>query len=125
MALWAEFVDGAYTTRSANIDTEALFNLYKETLDNASNPKKKSLIGTPGLTSQTTVIVSGGIGVSPGCRGMFSHDGRTFAMVAQVLFDLTLTGSGPTLAITTANRGTVTDDGLPVFWAAGSFSVIS
>jgi len=119
--LWQAFVGPSYTTRSANLDTEATFNLYPETIESKDNPKKSYLIGTPGLTSLGTwnPSPSGGVGLSPACRGMFSQDGRTFAVVTATLYELTLTGSGPTLAVSTVSRGAIlTDDGLPVFFAS-------
>jgi hypothetical protein len=120
MALWPQFVDGSYTTRSANIDAEATLNLYKETVDSASNPKKAYLIGTPGITYKQTafILASGGTGLSPGCRGLWTQNGRTFGVFADTLNELTLTGTGATLAMTVTSRGSVGQDGLPVFFAS-------
>ncbi len=113
MPLWPQFCAGAYTMRSANIDTEACINLFPETVESKANAKKSVLYGTPGLTRLTTVT-------DTICRGMFSHDGRTFAVMGSSLYELTLSGSQSTLvAIATlrGSSGALGTDGLPCFFA--------
>lgn len=111
--LWSQFCGGAYTMRSPNIDTEALVNLFPETVDSAANPKKVTLYGTPGLTRLTTVVDTVG-------RGMFSHNGRHFTVIGATLYELTLAGSGSSLTVTATNRGTMANDGKPVFFASNA-----
>ena len=111
MPLWPQFCGGAYTTRSANLDSESCINLFFESLDSSTNPKKGVLYGTPGLIPLVTVT-------DTICRGMFSHNGRHFAVVGSTLYELTLTGSGPTMTATATNRGSVTTDGRPVYFAS-------
>lgn len=108
--LWPQFCAGAYKDRSQNMDAEACINLFPGSLDSAANPKKVALYGTPGLIPLVTVS-------DTICRGKFSHDGRHFAVVGPTLYELTLSGSGPTMTATATSRGTMTSDGTPVYFA--------
>ena len=111
MPLWSAFVGPSYTMRSPNLDTEATINLFAETIESAGNAKRSTLYGTPGLLSVGSVATAR-------CRGMFSQETRTFAVIGATLYELTLSGSGLTLVVVTTSRGTIVDDGLPVFFAS-------
>lgn len=101
MALWKPFIGGEATARSGNIDTEALINLYRQTTASDVNAKQAALYGTPGLKLLFTVADSV-------CRGMWSADGRTFAVVGPTLYELNLTTN------TAVSRGAIVNDGQPV-----------
>ena len=110
---WPGFTDGAYTMRSAAIDNEACINLYPETVDSQSSPKRAVLYGTPGLFSQVTAADA----IS---RGMFSQDGRHFTVIGATLYELTITGSAPagTLVVQLTSRGTVANNSSLVYFAS-------
>jgi len=103
--LWNQFIGGSFQSRSPTLDAEATINLMSVTIDSASNAKKSMLLGTPGLRRLFSVATES-------CRGMFSQDGRTFAVVGATLYELDLT------ADTATTLGTVADDELPVSFAS-------
>lgn len=110
--LWPDFIGGSNMVRSQNMDLEATINLYQETIGGTGNAKQKVLYGTPGLVPQITAgtIV---------CRGMFSQDGRTFAVIGNILYELTIVPP-PAYPNVTAltNRGTLANDGSKVYFAS-------
>lgn len=108
---WNKFCSGAYQARALHIDAEACINLFPETLTASVNEKKTVLYGTPGLRLLATAAQTIG-------RGQFTQDGRTFTVIGTVLYELTLTGAGPTVAVSVTARGSVATDGLPVFFAS-------
>lgn len=110
MALWSAFCAGAYTHRSANLDAEACINLFPETRMSPANAKQTVLVGTPGLRGLVTVT-------DTVTRGLFQQDGRVFWVVGPSLYEITLSGAGATLVAVALLRGTVANDGLPVFFA--------
>ena len=75
------------------------------TIDSASNAKKSMLLGTPGLRRLLSVGTTQ-------CRGLFSEDGRTWAVIGAGLYELDLTAN------TATSRGPIADDGLPVSFAS-------
>lgn len=103
--LFPALVGPSYTLRSRNIDAEAAINLFVETVASAGNAKKSTLIGTPGLKYFLTIP-------HLRCRGFFSEDGRTFVVVGTQLWEINVDGA------TAVIRGSVPDDGLPVFFAS-------
>jgi len=105
MPVWSQFCGGSYQSRSPTLDCEQTVNLYPATVESQTNSKQKSLIGTPGLRR----LLSVGTTQS---RGLFSEDGRTWAVIGAVLYELDLT------AKTATSRGTIADDGLPVSFAS-------
>ncbi len=105
MALWKEFLGGEATARSGNLDSEALINLYRHTVASDADAKQAFLYGTPGLKLLMAVDgATGGIG----CRGLWSADGRTFAVVGATFSELHLATH------TATSYGTILNDGAPV-----------
>src|SRR5947207_13814299 len=105
MPAWPQFVSGAYRDRCPLANAEALINLSVAPIDSASSPKKAALRHTPGLkpllsVSQTT------------CRGLFSQDGRTFAVIGDALYELDVP------AATATYRGLIAPDTAPVSFAS-------
>src|SRR5207245_1930980 len=86
MALWSQFVSGTYQSRSPTLDAEQCVNLMPVTIASASNSKKAMLLGTPGLRKLLSVSTTG-------CRGLFSEDHRTWAVIGAVLYELDLTAN--------------------------------
>ena len=111
MPLWSAFCAGAYTARSLNLDNEACINLYPQTIDSTSNAKKSVLYGTPGL-------IDAGCATTTSCRGAFSQDGRSFAVIGATLYELTVSGNGDAATVATVSRGTIVNDSKPVFFAS-------
>jgi len=105
MALWNQFIGGTYQSRSPTLDAESCMNLMPVTIESATNSKKAMLLGTPGLKPFLSVATSP-------CRGMFSEDGRTWAVIGSLLYELDLT------AKTATSRGTIPNDGNPVSFAS-------
>jgi hypothetical protein len=80
-------------------------NLMPITLDSATNAKKGMLLSTPGLKPLLSTATAP-------CRGLFSEDGRTWAVLGPTLYELTLDTP------TATSRGTIPDDGQPVSFAS-------
>ncbi len=102
---WPQFVGGLSTSRSPTMDAEQCTNLYAATVESQTNVKQKVLFSTPGLAPLLEVGTTS-------CRGMFSQDGRTWAAVGALVYELDLTANTATLI------GTIADDGDPVSWAS-------
>lgn len=105
MAFWAGLIGGAYRARSQNIDNEVLVNLYPELTQSASNAKRATLIGTPGLKFNCTAT-------GDGCRGSFSQDSARFTVVGIYVYAWDVTNGTTTLL------GTVLNDGKRVSFAS-------
>jgi hypothetical protein len=101
MPLFSAFTGGSHTERSLAINAERTVNLYRSTVESQGAAKQAYLTGTPGLRPL------GEVGTS-GCRGRFTQDGRTWAVIGATLYEETF---GP---YTSTARGTIVDDGLPV-----------
>lgn len=104
MPLFSAFCGGSNTERSTAIDCEQTINLFRSTVESQGAAKQAYLLGTPGLKALGTVGTSIG-------RGLFTQDGRTWAVVGATLYELTLS---PFVA---TSRGTIVDDGAPVSWS--------
>lgn len=105
MPLWAGFINGSNTERSGTLDAEQTVNWYPHLSASQANAKQAFLYPSPGLKPWLTVT-------DIGCRGLWSMDGRTFAVVGTTLYELDL-------ALTTATvRGTIAADTSPVSWAS-------
>src|ERR1041385_9184981 len=105
MPLWPQFVGGTYTSRSPTMADEACINLFPVTVESQTNAKQKMLLGCPGLKPLFAAA-------TVSCRGMFSEDGRTFAAIGAVLYELDLTAN------TATSRGVIADDQQPVSFAS-------
>lgn len=105
MPLFAEFCGGSNTERSTSIDAEKTVNLFRSTVESQGNAKRAYLIGTPGLSLLGTVGTES-------CRGRFTQDGRTWAVMGNTLYEETF---GPYVG---TSRGTIVDDGSPVSMAS-------
>src|SRR5881396_3096441 len=105
MPAWPQFVSGAYRDRCPLANAEALINLSVATIDSASSPKKAALRHTPGLKPLLSVT-------QQGCRGLWSQDGRTFAVIGDALYELDVP------AATATYRGQIAPDTAPVSFAS-------
>lgn len=105
MPLWPTFIGGSYQTRSPSFAADQCVNLYLETNLQPGDVKQGFLYGTPGLLAQINVSTANS-------RGAFQQDGRAWFVVGTGLYELDVLNSTGTL------RGSVADDGLPVFFAS-------
>lgn len=105
MPLWPNFCGGTYQARSEVIAADQAINVYLETRQVPGSPKQGTFYGTPGLRRLVTVA-------STSCRGWFTQDGRTFAVVGDTLYEVDV-ANGTADVITT-----VLDDGAPVSFAS-------
>ena len=99
--LWPEFVNGAYATRYAIADAEALVNAYVDTINSRSNAKRAFLTGTPGMKVLFTLPTIG-------CRGWWTADGRTLTVYGDTFYEVDITNKLGTA------QGTIPNDGQPV-----------
>jgi hypothetical protein len=110
MALFSAFCGGSNTERSRTLDDEISVNLFPAKVEGQGATKQAWLQGTPGVKPLATVATVGN-------RGIYTQDGRTWTVVGDTLYPLTvdpLTG-----AVTPgAALGTIPDDGHPVSWAS-------
>ncbi len=103
--LWEDFSGGGfYQTRSTVMGADAAINIYTETREVPGSPKQVVMYGTPGLKLEATLATKR-------CRGWFTQDGRTWCVFGNVLYERT----APAVFVA---RGTITDDGLDVFFAS-------
>lgn len=91
------FMDDYYVHNSLTVEAQECTNLYPET-----NKGRASLIGTPGLTAMGSALPKTPI------RGLWSGDGRLFAVANDTLYEVN--GSGTVLA----SRSGLPNDGAPV-----------
>ena len=105
MAVWPSFCSGTYQSRSPTLDAEYAINLFPITIESQANAKQKALMGTPGLRKLFEVS-------SVSCRGIFSEDGVTVAVIGGTVYTFDLTIPSAT------SLGSLTDDGLPVSFAS-------
>jgi hypothetical protein len=103
------FNGGFYEARSSTFSVDTAVNIYKETRQVEGSPKTTTLYGTPGLKLFASVF--GG-----GCRGMFTQDGRTWAVIGSMLYELN------TLLTTWVALGDVGTDGQPVSFSSNGIS---
>jgi len=106
MPFWPQFVGGAYRARSESIAADACINLYPEITESAESVKKSALYGTPGMKLLQMVTTAP-------CRGAFSQDDRSFAVLGDTLYEVNITQ-----ATATAISGTILNDGNPVSFAS-------
>jgi hypothetical protein len=111
VALWQQWCAGAYTTRSPVIDSEACLNLFPETIDAAENPKRVALYGTPGLKTLLTASITS-------CRGTYTINGRTFAVIGTTFGEVNLTLN------TFTSLGSVASDNAPVSMVGGQLNSV-
>ncbi len=105
MPLWDGFIGPSNRARSATIAADQAINIFLETTTISEEIKLKTFYGTPGMKFLMTLATLG-------CRGIFSQDGRTWAVFGAVLYELNL------IARTSSVLGTVPNDGLPVSFAS-------
>lgn len=99
------FCGGTYQTLSPVFAADTAVNVFVETREVPGSAKQITMYGTPGLVSVEDVN-------EHGCRGWFSQDGRTFVVVGGKLYEFN------PIDDTTAEIGTITDDGYPVSFAS-------
>lgn len=104
-SLWQAWCGGFYQALSPVMGADQAVNIYTETRQVEGSPKNIFMFGTPGLKLLTTVATAGN-------RGWFSQDGRTWTVVGNTLYEVDVD------AATTTVRGTITDDGLRVYFAS-------
>src|SRR6185369_996897 len=98
-----------YTSQSPNADCQSTTNWYPELVESKS--PKVVLYPTPG---KRLAYDLGSIGL---VRGMYTLNGRTFAVSGTILWELNADG-------TPSNRGSVLSDGKPVSFAGGPSQVL-
>jgi hypothetical protein len=91
-------------------------NWYVERDEGNGNKARYSLLNTPGLAVWLAIGQNGYTAAGKG-RGIYQTQGRTFAVVGTVLWEIMGLGIAP------ANRGTVANDGQPVSWAANAIQL--
>jgi hypothetical protein len=104
-SIWEQFAGGFYKALVPVMGSDQAVNIYTETRQVPGSPKQIFMFGTPGLKLFATVATQGN-------RGWFSQDGRTFTVVGATLYEVDAD------AATATSRGTIVDDGLPVFYAS-------
>ena len=104
-SLWEAFCGGFYQALAPVMAADQAVNLYTETRQIPGSAKQVFMFGTPGLKFWGSVATQSN-------RGWFSQDGRTFTVVGNTLYEVNVE------LVTTTSRGTITDDGLPVFFAS-------
>lgn len=103
--VFQQFNGGFYQALAPVMAADQAVNIYTETRHVAGSAKQIFTFGTPALKRFTTVATSGN-------RGWFSQDGRTFTVVGGTLYEVNVE------LVTTTSRGSITNDGLPVFFAS-------
>lgn len=103
--LFAGFIGPAYRARSETIAADTLINLYQETTHTPAETKAATYYGTPGTRALVTADTHA-------CRGVFSEDGRTFTVIGANVYEV------DTAVGTLTFRGTIDDDGKPVYFAS-------
>ena len=99
------FVGPSYVSQSLIADAEECINLFVEMLESPGAKARAVLYPAPGITSAVT-----GLSESPG-RGIFFQDGRCFAVLAGVLYEIRED-------FTTVNRGAVVRNTNPATFAS-------
>lgn len=108
MPLWDGFIGPTYQALSSSLDAEEAINIYAEK-SRDGNPKSYTFYGTPGLLNVGTAATLA-------CRGQFNQNGIWLIVIGDTLY--TVDGSVPTALVLTAVSGTITNDGLPVFFCS-------
>lgn len=98
MPLWPNFIGPAYRARSESAAADTLKNLYLEMTEIAEETKSGFFYGTPGLKSLLSTSGSG-------CRGTWSQDGLTIAVIGGTVYQVDF------LALTATSLGTMPNDG--------------
>lgn len=80
--IFPNFVGGSYTSQSVLADAEECINFFVEQMESPGAKARQVLYPTPGLSAFASSITG-----SPG-RGMFAQDGRCFAGVDTVLYEI-------------------------------------
>lgn len=87
MPLWDGFIGGWDKTRASNFNSAKSINVFLESSQDKNNAKGKFLIGTPGLATLCALTPQT-------CRGIFSQNGRTFAVIGARFLEInTITGA--------------------------------
>jgi hypothetical protein len=81
MPLFSAFCAGSNTERSTSMDAEKSVNLYRSTIEQQGSAKQAYLLGTPGRRLLGTVD-------RIGTRGIFTQDGRTWAVIGDQLGEI-------------------------------------
>lgn len=105
MPVLTAFVGGTYQALSPTTAADVAINVYPETRRVEGSQKTRWLLGTPGLKAFAT-------GAGAGCRGWFSEDGRTFAVIGTTLYEVN------TATAVLTSRGTILDNGEPVSFSS-------
>lgn len=103
--LFLQFNGGFYQALAPVMGADQAVNIYTETRQVEGSAKQVFMFGTPGLKLWGSVDTQGN-------RGWFSQDGRTFTVVGNTLYEVNVD------LVTTTSRGTITDDGLSVYFAS-------
>lgn len=96
---YTAFISNGYVSQSPLADQEYTMNWYEEQVEASGGTTKAALYPTPGVS----LLVDSGAGAG---RGHFYQNGREFAVISDVLYEISLTG-------VLTNRGTVATDANP------------
>lgn len=104
------FCGPSYSSQSLNVDAQRTVNWYPELVESQQGKGAIALYPTPGL------ILLYNLGTDP-VRGLYTVNGRSFAVAGTFLFELLANG-------TSVNRGNVGTDGLPVSIVGGPGQIL-
>ncbi len=96
---YRDFIGGSYQSQATTADAEDTMNWYVERMEVPGATTRAALYPTPGVTSIAEAMVGPG-------RGHFAQDGREFAVIGSVLYEV---GEGGLLT----DRGSVAIDANP------------
>jgi hypothetical protein len=102
--IFPAFVGPSYVSQSPKAAVQRCMNWYVEQIEAAGEPFKTALFPTPGCAEFATASQSP-------VRGMIEQNGRCFAVIGQVFYEVKTDG-------TLTNHGTVTFDTNPATFAA-------
>lgn len=99
------FTGGMYQALSPIMGSDQAVNVFQETRQVPGSAKQRVLYGTPGMAHKMTLPTLP-------MRGLFTQDGRTWAVSGSELYELDLDAN------TYTARGTIANDGFPVSFAS-------
>lgn len=108
-------VGPAYRSQSVSADAQVLMNLYVENIESGMGKSQAALYRTPGLK----LLYSLGVLPLRG-NGHITAQGRTFAVAGPSFYELL----SPTMTPNFILRGTIPNDGTPVYMAASQTQVL-
>jgi len=112
------FVGPAYASPSPLADAEALINWRPQKVESPNARTAYILLPTPGLLLFANLSAAVGVQL-PSVRGLYTTQGRTFAVAGTHLVELTANGGVTDYGDNTHANNNILDDGLPATMVAG------